>query len=438
MVTEQPYAGVNVVEFGQFIAVPYCAQLLVDGGASVIKVEPLGGDAVRQLSPVGPGESRGFLSRNRGKRTLPLDLRHSESPRVIDALLARADVTLMNFRPGLAEKLGLGAAELVERYPRLVVGTVTPFGKRGAEAMLPGMDVVVQARSGLIAANGRVVDGRPTPPDYPSVDYATALALAFGIASALLRRERTGRGGEVDVSLMQSAMTLGNNQLLRVDAIDGAAHKTALAELARRRVAGADYQQQRDALPSARATDMTDLYVRTYRTQDGFIVVSCGGMAMRRRFLAALGLGLGGGAAGDGAAGDGAAGGGQAQRGAGGSDHDALRVAAEAAVAARSTVEWLRILSDAGIPASDVKFPIELFDDEQALANGMFHDMDHPSLGSVRVLTAPVSLDGDGFRPSPACAPFGSEARDILRDIGFGEDDVNAFVADGVTRESFA
>src|SRR6185503_3262176 len=106
----RPFAGIEVVEFGQFIAVPFCAQLLSEGGAHVIKVESVDGDPVRQLAPLAPGETRHFISRNRGKHSLPLDLKHRDAPRIIDALLARADVVLFNFRPGLAEELGLDYA----------------------------------------------------------------------------------------------------------------------------------------------------------------------------------------------------------------------------------------------------------------------------------------------------------------------------------------
>jgi crotonobetainyl-CoA:carnitine CoA-transferase CaiB-like acyl-CoA transferase len=107
MPSEQPFAGLEVVEFGQFIAVPFCAQLLSEGGAHVIKIESLAGDPTRQLLPLAPGETRHFISRNRGKHSLPLDLRHPAAARVVEALVARADVVLTNFRRGLAAELGL-------------------------------------------------------------------------------------------------------------------------------------------------------------------------------------------------------------------------------------------------------------------------------------------------------------------------------------------
>src|SRR5689334_14723783 len=202
MDTARPFAGIEVVEFGQFIAVPFCAQVLSEGGAHVIKIESVEGDPVRQLAPLAPGETRHFLSRNRGKHSLPLDLRHPSAARVLERLLARADVVLTNFRPGLAAELGLDWPSLALRFPRVVVGNVSAFGRRGPAARLAGMDLVVQARSGLLAAGGSVTDGVPTGGENPVVDYMCAMTLAFGIASALFRRANTGRGGEVDASLL--------------------------------------------------------------------------------------------------------------------------------------------------------------------------------------------------------------------------------------------
>ena len=132
----RPFAGIDVVEFGQFIAVPFCAQLLAEGGARVIKIESLEGDPVRQLAPLPGGDTRHFLSRNRGKRSLPLDLRHPRAREVIERLLGRADVVLTNFRPGLAEEFGLDYASLAPRFPRLVVGSVSAFGRHGPDALL--------------------------------------------------------------------------------------------------------------------------------------------------------------------------------------------------------------------------------------------------------------------------------------------------------------
>src|SRR5262249_31479084 len=201
----QSFAGVNVLKLGHFVAVPWAGQLLADGGAHVIKVEPLDGEPSRHIAPPAPGGSRHFLIRNRGKHALPLDLKHRDTPAILEALLSRTDVVLSNMRPGLAAELGLEYEQLAPRHPRLIVGTVTAFGARGPDAALAGMDMVVQARSGLMVTGGRTKDGLPTTGESPIADYMAAALLAFGVASALYRRERTGRGSRVDTSLLIAA-----------------------------------------------------------------------------------------------------------------------------------------------------------------------------------------------------------------------------------------
>ncbi|HUF91973.1 MAG TPA: CoA transferase [Candidatus Limnocylindria bacterium] len=415
----RPFAGLQVVEFGQFIAVPYCAQLLAEGGAHVIKVESLEGDPVRHLAPLAPGETRHFISRNRGKRSLPLDLRHARARDVIDRLLARADVVLTNFRPGLAVELGLDWASLEPRYPRVVVGNVSAFGRRGPDAGLAGMDMVVQARSGLMATLGRVEDGVPAAGDAPIADYMCAMTLAFGIAAALLRRERTGRGGEVDVALFMAALTLQNNSLVRVAATDGAPQAAALARLARMRAAGRPFEEQAGTMPSTRTPGMTNVYYRTYATKDTAVAVACVSPGLQRTFIDAIGLTDG---AHTGTVADPAA------------HYAALRERAEAAFAARTSAEWKQIFDARGVPGAAVRFAVEMLDDEQALANGLFHDLAHPGVGAVRVLAPPLAMDGAGFQPAAPTAAFGSQARAILGEIGFSEGEIDELLKARVSR----
>jgi len=421
----RPFYDIEVVEFGQFIAVPYCAQLLADGGAHVVKIESLEGDPVRMLAPLALGESRHFISRNRGKHSLPLDLKHPRARAVIDALLGRADVVLTNFRPGLAAQLGLDAATLGPRFPRLIVGNVTAFGPRGPDAMLAGMDLVVQARSGLMAANGRFVEGHPAAGDPPVADYMCAMMLAFAVASALLRRERTGRGGEIDLSLLAAALTLQNNAMVRAETADGPAHARLLDELAALRRRGAPYAEQAAVTPQVRLPGMARVYYRTFATKDAALAVACVAPPLQRAFARALGLVD---AHHEQPIGDPAA---QARH------YEELGARAEAVVASRTTAEWKAILDAAGIPAAGVRLPFELLDDEQALANGMLHDLAHPSVGTIRVASTPIRMDGPGFAPSPATPAYGSEARAVLGALGFSEADVDALVRDGVTRTSY-
>ena len=420
-VSEQPFDGIRVVEFGQFVAVPFAAQLLSEGGAEVIKIEALEGDPTRRLAQLAPMESRIYLSRNRGKRSLPLHLRHKQAPAIIDALLGRADVALMNFRPGLAAQIGLDAETLREKYPRLIIATVTPFGRYGPDAGLAGMDIVVQARSGLMVANGREGDGRPLSGDPVSADYMAAMSLAFGIASALYRRTTTGQGGEVHASLMQAAMTLNNNQMLRVESADGPIHDESRQDLAEMRSRGAPYAEQRMAQPSARARIMADIYFRTYTTSDGWLAVACGSTRLRAAFSLAIGLE-------DEYTGD--------DPNHHPEHYERLREAAEEIMLTRPTSEWESVLADAGVPASRVLMPFEILDDPQVTANNMLYDLDHPQIGPVRILAPPVALDQDGFQQPPATRPFASETREILGELGFDGSEIDGFVEQGVTRDS--
>ena len=418
----QPFAGIRVIEFGQFVVVPYCAQLLADGGAIVTKVEPIEGDAVRQLNQILPGETRTFLSRNRGKRSLPLDLRHPDAAPIIDALLRDADVVLTNFRPGLAEQVGLDAATLRARYPRLIIGAGSAFGRAGPDADRAGMDVVVQARSGLMVANNRQEEGCPDVGDATPADYMCSMTLAFGISAALLRRERTGRGGEIHTSLLEAALALNNTLMVRVESIDGPVHADARRALDSQRQSGLDYTSIRAQQPSHRHPSMRKLYFRTYHTSDGWLAVGCGSNRLRRLFIDTVGL-----------------------RDPAFSDEDidipdqfyeSLRRDVERVMATQTTQHWYQTLDALGVPVSDVKFPVEVFDDPQIVANDMMHDLDHPHLGTVRLLAAPLTLDEDGFRASKAMQPLASETTAILGELGFAPDHIDKLVRDGVTRTS--
>jgi CoA:oxalate CoA-transferase len=420
----RPFAGIEVVEFGQFIAVPFCAQLLAEGGAHVIKVESLDGDPVRQISPLAPGETRHFVSRNRGKHSLPLDLRHPRARAVIDRLLARADVVLTNFRPGVAAELGLDWDSLAPRHPRLVVGNVTAFGAKGPDAGLAGMDLALQARSGLMMVAGRLEGGVPKGGEATIADYTCALTLAYGIAAALLRRERTGRGGQVEAALLMAALLVQNTSMVRVESADGPVHARARARLAELRAAGRPLEEQLGLVPTARTPAMTDVYYRTYATRDGAIAVACVSPGVQRALMKALGLRDA-----------------HLERPVGDRDaqarhYAALRAEAEAVVASRTSAEWKARLGAHGVPMAPVALPFEMLDDEQVVANGFVHDLPHPTLGPVRVLAPPVRLDGDGFTPAPATPTFGSETRAILGTLGFADDEIASLLADRVTRDA--
>ena len=414
--TDQPFADVTVVELGQFVAVPYAGLMLADGGARVIKVEPPEGEPSRHLAPLVPGESRHFVVRNRGKHALPLDLKHADAREILDALLARADVVLENMRPGLAADLGLEYEQLAPRFPRLIVGNVTAFGRGGPDAARAGMDLVVQARSGLLVTNCRMRDGLPAPGESPIADYMAAALLSFGVAAALHQRARTGRGSRVDVSLLQAALVLQNNLMVRVDRADAAAHAGFTDWLGRARAAGVPWAEQAERMPRSRPVGMVAIYYRTYATKDAALAVACGSPGLRQKFIQAVGH--------DDPALHGAVPDPELH-------YARLRGQVEATIASRTTAEWQAILDGRGVPASGVALPIEMLDDPHVAANTMLHRHEHPGLGPVTVLGSPLAQGEGGFAPALPVAPFGSEARALLEWAGFIEPDVERLLAGG-------
>ncbi|MCR2785960.1 MULTISPECIES: CoA transferase [unclassified Microbacterium] len=199
--SRRPLAGVNVVEFGQFIAGPGAAALLADLGASVVKVESLGGDSMRSSDPIQ------FGVYNKGKRSLALNLRDPRCAAAAEELALSADIVIQNLRPGAMERLGLGPQALRAKRPSLIYGSVSGFGDAGPSAGKPGFDIAAQAKSGMMAINGQP-DGPPTRVGITIVDVTTAHVLAQGALAALLRRDRTGEGTTLNVSLLDVALHL--------------------------------------------------------------------------------------------------------------------------------------------------------------------------------------------------------------------------------------
>ena len=208
-----PLAGVRVVDFTHVLAGPACAYHLALLGADVIKVErPERGDAMRHRGGSDPeraarGESTAFLTQSAHKRYIALDLARTEDRGAMDRLLADADVLIENHRPSTLRRLGLDWDALHARHPRLVHCAMTGYGRGHAQEDAPAYDVNIQAASGLMSLTGTVETG-PTRVGAPVIDYATALAAAFGVCAALVGRERTGEGSLVDVSMMDVALTL--------------------------------------------------------------------------------------------------------------------------------------------------------------------------------------------------------------------------------------
>lgn len=203
-----PLAGIRVVEFGHYIAAPAATQLLADLGAEVVKVEPPTGDQARGIGAYGEGIVLAF---NRGKKSVVLDLTSGDDRNAAKRLISEADVVVQNLRAGAMARRGLGPDDLVPVRERLVYVSVSGFSSKGPSASRAGLDIAAQAESGLMSINGEQ-DGDPLRVGFPIADVAASYAVVQAVLAALLRRERTGRGAVVEVSLvdamihMQSAM----------------------------------------------------------------------------------------------------------------------------------------------------------------------------------------------------------------------------------------
>ena len=206
-----PLNGVRVLEFTEIIAGPFAGMMLSDMGADVIKVEPPWGEPWRFAQEFAPTESRRFISLNRGKRSLPLDLTRPEGLEIVYKLVPSMDAVIINARPDVPAKLGIDYETLSALNPRLIYCDNTAFGRQGPHSHRPGYDLIVQAMTGLMASEEKVADGVPQPIVSSAVaDFTTGVAIAWGVCAALYNRERTGKGQKIETTLLGTALAEGS------------------------------------------------------------------------------------------------------------------------------------------------------------------------------------------------------------------------------------
>jgi CoA:oxalate CoA-transferase len=201
-----PLDGIRILDFTRVLSGPLSTALLADLGAEVIKIEPPQGDDYRAIGPMQNGESALFTVMNRNKKSMVLDLKSPEAVALVHAMAAHADVVVENFRPGVAERLGIGAARLQALNPKLVVVSVSGFGQTGPLAHRPAYDIIVQAMSGLMEATGEP-DGAPTLVGEAVSDVVAGLFASWATLAALLQAQRTGQGQHVDVAMFDTTLS---------------------------------------------------------------------------------------------------------------------------------------------------------------------------------------------------------------------------------------
>ena len=265
--------GVRVVEFAQNAAVPQCGRLLAGMGARVVKVEPPAGDSMRHLAKLAADEARGYATINPGKEAICVDFTAPGANRVIDALLAWADIGLVGLKQSDLERYGLTWEHASQVNPALVYMVLTAFGPDGPDADEGGYDVLAQGLSGVGFMVNRSRDGVPVPTRPAIFDFASGGMAAAGVLAALRHADKTGQGQRVDASLLGTALSLGTPIVASFDA-DREAVDEIRADIDLVRSAGADFDTQRELYEAHLAAGPWWLYFRHYLTSDGLISIA--------------------------------------------------------------------------------------------------------------------------------------------------------------------
>ncbi|MFW6009737.1 MAG: CaiB/BaiF CoA transferase family protein [Actinomycetota bacterium] len=379
-----PLAGLRVVDLTRALSGPYATLMLADAGAEVVKVErPGAGDDSRGWGPpfVGPEdapESSYFLSVNRSKRSVVLDLKQDDEVARLRELLADADVLVENFRPGVMERLGLGIEELEELNPRLIVLSITGFGEGGPDGDRSGFDQIIQGEAGLMGITGPV-GGEPTKFGVPITDVLSGMFGAYGVVAALHERERTGRGQRVTTSLLASAVA--------VHAYQGT-----------RWTIGGEIPQ-----PGGNRHPTIAPY-GAFTCRDGWINVTVGSEGLWRRFAPLVGLDV------------------DDPRYATNRDRVASWDELEADINARliegSVEEWMARFAEAGIPAGRIATMDQVYASPQLEHLGLIDRVEHPTAGHLELPGAPVRWSRSGRRPPEPPPRLGEHTDEVFGDAG--------------------
>jgi len=414
-----PLAGVRVVEFAQAMAIPMCGMLLGDLGADVVKVEPPAGDQVRYLFRRTTTDSPYFVSINRNKRSICLDLSLSRAASVVDALVGWADVVLVSVKPPDVARYGLDEDRLRALRPDLVYLANPPLGPRGPQGEDGGYDVLVQAISGLSFVTARSERDVPINIRPAYNDVGTGILAALGVVAALRHRDLTGEGQRVETSLLATALLFGQTIVGRFPAVTGDAVERFHVELAELRAAGGSFEDERRLYRDrvAGGEGFLRFYFRHYRSADSMVSVGCLSNSLYDRFHRVTGLR-------------------DPRRDPtcrlGTAGFDELVFEAEALFRTATTAEWLARLRAGGVPCARYNLPTEVLDDPQVVANDYAVELDHPVFGRHRVPGPALRM---GRTPTSARTPaptLDQHTDAVLADLGFDADAVAGLRRDGV------
>ena len=386
-----PLAGIRVLEVGNYMAGPFCGMQLADLGAEVIKIEnPDGGDQVRLVAPLIEGEGSAFMRLNRNKRSIALDLKKVNGREVFRKLVATADVVVENLRPGTMSDLGLDYDALSHLNPGLVYVAASGWGQDGPLKDLAGMDIMAQARSGLMSITG-MPDGDPVKVGVPVCDLVCALYGALAAVAALRARRETGLGQFIDVSLYESGVSL---------AIWEAGRYFATGEIPR---------------PLGSAHQNNAPY-QAFRAADGWLTI---GATTKRNWTAlcrALNL--------ESLLADSR----YRDTNLRHTHREALAATIQEVTMTRPTAHWLGVLEKAGVPCAPIQDFGQVFGDPVLNARGYFWDAPHATAGNVRQLGSPMRLSRTPVRRDRAAPLLGEDSSALLAELGYAPAEIKSLL----------
>ena len=391
--TPRPLAGVRVLDLTRALSGPFCAMILGDLGAEVVKIEPADhGDMTRSWGPYVDGQSAYFLSTNRSKRSVALDFRKQEGLALIRRMAGASAVVIENFRPGIADAMGLGYEALRAQNPALIYASVSGFGQTGPGRDWPGFDQIAQGHAGLMALTG---NDDPTRVGVAIADMTAGMWATIGIISALRTSEATGRGERIETSLVAS--------LVAMLGVQGQRYLSAGEVPAR----------------TGNSNPVIAPY-GTYKASDGPLNIAPATDAMWRALCDELGL----------------------------ADlptddrfsTNALRVAnrqmlnamLEERIRQKPRAHWVEKLVAAGIPAGRINDLPEVFEDAQVRHCGMVRMALHPTLGPIPQLALPLQFASLDLGPAAAPPVLGQDTVDVLRSYGLDEAEIASLLEQGV------
>ena len=387
--------GIKIIDLTAAMAGPYCCQLLADFGANVVKIEPpRKGDMLREVPPFIKGESYYFLQNNRNKRSMTLDIKKEKGLEVLKKLITDADVLVENYRPNVKKKLKIDYDTLVKINPRLVYCSISGFGQSGPYADRPGFDPIAQGMSGLSSVTGWKHTG-PVRVGVAIGDSMAGIFAAYGVLLALVERGKSGKGQRVETSLLEGLIAILGLQAAKYFATE--------------------------ERPEAEGNDHPMLApFGTFQTKDGYLNIAAGYQAMWERLAKAVGLEH--------------------------LLHDERFLALadrvknkreltnllEEKLKGKTKKEWEAILNEAEVPNGPILYIDEVLKDPHVLQQEMLLEMNHPSIGVIKMLGFPAKLSRT---PATLRLPpplIGQHNEDILRELGYGIDAIESMGKDGV------